>query len=376
MNRPLIWLLLGGLGICAASLERPAHAAQRPLLVVVEAPAALDADAAEIRRAIGTELGCETVAPTKTTADPPERALIVALDRDQITMSLRAGDAAPVTRSIPTPPERAARLRVIVWLAGNLARDQVSPIVAELVTVPALRPTSEALPAIQPSHGADDATSPPPSPSIEPPPFETTSTTVTTHLNPAPAHRSPWTIGAAAGPAVSTYDLAHSLRQSIFGSWSASSVGDVFSHTGTTWRVELRHQTEGSRLFTGLVLEGAAASDSPGLGTGDSLGAGGVVGSSLQLGRWSLEASFGAGVDLHQQTVEVVVTMMSSTNGFTSSSSQESAMRAGLCAGGTVAVSHPVFESVDAVLSLNAHVSIIDEYDGYLAAMLGLRYNL
>jgi hypothetical protein len=67
---------------------------------------------------------------------------------------------------------------------------------------------------------------------------------------------------------------------------------------------------------------------------------------------------------------------MSSSNGFTSSTSQESAVRPGLYAAGTVAVSHPVFESVDAVLSLNAHVSIIDQYDGYLAAMLGLRYNL
>ena len=67
--------------------------AERPLLVVVEAPPALDVDAAEVRRAVGTELRCQAVAPLKTAGDPPERALIVALDRERITLSLRTGDA-------------------------------------------------------------------------------------------------------------------------------------------------------------------------------------------------------------------------------------------------------------------------------------------
>ncbi len=362
--------------VVLVGLVGPLRAAERPLLVVVEAPPALDVDAAEVRRAIGIELRCETVAPTKTPGDPPERALIVALDRNRITVSLRAGDLAPVTRSIPTPPEPAARLRAIVWLAGNLARDQVSPIVAASVNAPGLPPIPD-LPQPAPSPSGDSPTSPASAPPIEPPPFETTETTLTSHFNPATTRRSPWTIGVAAGPAIGTYDLAHSLRQSIFGSWNASSVGDVFSHTTTTWRVELRHRTDGSRLFTGLVVEGATASDNLDYGNGtEILGAAGLVGSTLQFGRWSLEASFGAGVDLDQQMTAVFTITMSSTNGNTTSLSQASETRPGLFAAGTVAVSHPVFESVDAVLSLNAHVSIIDEYDGYLAALLGLRYNL
>ena len=124
------------------------------------------------------------------------------------------------------------------------------------------------------------------------------------------------------------------------------------------------------------MLEGAAASDYFGNGGTEILGAEGLVGSTLQVGRWSLEASFAAGFDLDQQSTTVFTSTMSSMNGFASSITQQTATRPGLFAGGTVAVAHPVFESLAAVLSLNAHVSIIDEYDGYLAAMLGLRYAL
>jgi hypothetical protein len=83
------WCLLGVLGLVGL-VARPLRAGEQPLLVVVEAPPALDVDGAEVRRAIGTELRCETVAPTRTPAQPPDRALIVALDRNRITISLRA----------------------------------------------------------------------------------------------------------------------------------------------------------------------------------------------------------------------------------------------------------------------------------------------
>ena len=116
------------MGIFLVFSGRPAHAAEGPLLVVVEAPPALDADAAEIRRAIGTELHARTIAPMKTTSEPPRRALIVAIDHERIAMSLRTGDGTSRLRGHPGTADRAARLRAIAWLAGNLARDQVSPI--------------------------------------------------------------------------------------------------------------------------------------------------------------------------------------------------------------------------------------------------------
>ena len=146
MNARLKGACLVAAVIFAALSERPAHAAEGPLLVVVEAPPALDADAAEIRRAIGTELHAHTIAPMSTPAEAPGRALIVALDGDRIAISLRANDGTSVTRVIHAPAEHAARLRAIAWLAGNLARDQVSPILAEAPAEPSAPATIPALP--------------------------------------------------------------------------------------------------------------------------------------------------------------------------------------------------------------------------------------
>ncbi len=162
MRTPAKGASLLGLGLVVAFSGRPARAAEAPLLVVVEAPPALEADAAEIRRAIGAELRCQTVAPMKTTADAPERALIVAIDAERIAMSLRSGDGPPVTRVIPAPAERAARLRAIAWLAGNLARDQVSPILAESPPEPSPLATVPPLPA------TSAPTEPPPAPTASP----------------------------------------------------------------------------------------------------------------------------------------------------------------------------------------------------------------
>ena len=361
-----------GLIVLLGLMGRPVRAAERPLLVVVEAPPALDVDATEVRRAVGAELRCETVAPLKTPGDPPERVLIVALDRDRITMSLRAGDLAPLTRSIPSPPEPAARLRTIGWLAGNLARDQVSPIVAESGGAPLLPPMPD-LPALPPPGPAASGAPPPPAvPSVEPPAFEAPPATVTAHFDPTPVRRSPWTIGAAAGPAVSTYQLGHDVRQTLFGHWPASHVTDFLSETNTTWRVELQHHTDGSRLFTGLALDGSTGdSDAP-----EIVGAAALAGSVLQWGRWSLQASLGAGVDLEERMGTFLTASHSSQYGFTSSITNESSVRPGLFAAGALALSHPVFASLDMVLSVDAHLSIIDENDGYLAAMLGIRYAL
>src|SRR5438874_589380 len=75
-----------------AHLGRSAHAADEPLLVVVEAPPTLDTDAPEIRRAIAAELHARTVAPMSTPAEAPGRVSIVALDHDRIAISLRAND--------------------------------------------------------------------------------------------------------------------------------------------------------------------------------------------------------------------------------------------------------------------------------------------
>ena len=161
MKRPAKGLCLIGLGFFVTffggRFDQSARAADGQLLVVVEAPPALETDAEEIRRAIGAELHARTIAPMSTPAEAPGRALIVALDRDRIAMSLRANDGTSVVRVIPAPVERGARLRAIAWLAGNLARDQVSPILAEgpaesspSATIPAPPATPVATRRLQP----------------------------------------------------------------------------------------------------------------------------------------------------------------------------------------------------------------------------------
>ena len=372
MNAALKGPCLAGMGIFVVFSGQPAHAAEGPLLVVVEAPPALDADAAEIRRAIGTELRAETIAPMKRSAEPPGRALIVAFDRDRIAMSLRTNDATPIVREIPAPTDRAARLRAIAWLAGNLARDQVTPILAEVENPPSVPTATVPLPPSA-SPGTDAAAAAPES-SIEPPRFEVPAAMVTAHVDPERAHQSSWTIGAATGPAISTYGLGHALRQSIFGSWNlGNSLYDVFNDYGTIWRVEARHRAADSKLFTGFALEGSTGE---GFAQDEIFGGMAFAGSALHLGRWNLEGSLGLGIDLGErtQTVGAINTFMSGSE--VTTVVQDTSLRPSLFAAGGLAVSHPVFESVDLFLALDAHVSTTDEYDGYLASMIGLRYRL
>jgi hypothetical protein len=362
-----------GLGIVAALAGRPAHAGDRPLLVVVEAPPALDADPAEIRRAIAAELGCETVAPTKTSTDPPQRALIVALDRERITMSLRPGEAAPVSRSIPTPPERAARLRAIVWLAGNLARDQVSPIVADgaagpwpLATIPALASPAETGEA-----------QPPPATRLptEPPSLGETATgetpAIARRFEPTPASPARhWSIGVADGP--TTNFPVCSTDFALFNG-SRHPLCPPFLANGTAWRLELQHRPSAGGHFWGAAAEGTAGSEfSPQL-----IGASAFVGAAKRLGRWTLESTAGAGLELSDISGGTVVTAThSSTNGFVSSIVTDHSLRPALSIDGALAAAHPLWSSLDAVVRVGVHLSTADLSAWYLASSLGLRYSI
>jgi hypothetical protein len=350
---------LVGMAIFVVVSGPPAHAAEGPLLVVVEAPPALDADAAEIRRAIGVELRAQTVAPMKRSAEPPGRALIVAFDRDRIAMSLRTNDAIPVVRDIPTPTDRAARLRAIAWLAGNLARDQVTPIVADMDAEPTPLAT---IPSMAPSA----ATEPPPLPSPTPtatavvpaaPVTPTAAETVATKERVAPAENlnDPyhWSITFADGPIAA-----------IAKAWSTPIYG-------TGWHLDVQRRSEKNGFLLGAALSGTNGDFAP-----EGIGMLAFVGSASRRGRWSFEASFGAGVDLALEPVTSVTATHSSANGFATTATQADAIRPGLLADAGVAVAHPLWQSVDAVVRLGAHLSTIFVDDWFLTTTLGLRYNL
>jgi len=356
------------MGIFVAFSGRPARAAEGPLLVVVEAPPALDADAAEIRRAIGVELRAQMIAPMKRGAEPPERALIVAFDRDRITMSLRTNDGIPVVRDIPAPTDRAARLRAIAWLAGNLARDQVTPIVAEApVDMPSLA-TIPAAPAVTPANEPPPLAVVPPVP-IPPGSASDLPTISTSAQDPKISAAHFWTIGAADGP-TSNFPLCYPFP----GSPGLPSPCAPLRDHGTAWRIEVQRHSTSKGFFQGAALEGTAGSGfAPQL-----IGLSAFGGSTKRHGQWTFEPTLGAGLELSYACCGpgVVTSTQSSSNGFTSALMIGTTLRPALSAEGALALAHPVSDSLDALIRIGAHLSSDDVSAWYLSVTLGLRYNL
>ena len=138
-------IALALLGVAAST--GLARGAGRPLLVAVEAAPGGDVGPADVRQVVAAELAEPVVGAREANADAASDILLVALDPREIRMSLRAGAGPIVSRTIAAPPDRPGRLRSIGWLAGNLVRDQVGPIVAAREAPP---PAA----ALAPSYGA------------------------------------------------------------------------------------------------------------------------------------------------------------------------------------------------------------------------------
>lgn len=110
-----------------------------PLLVVVERSHGAAGNPEAIRRAIGAELGRPVVGPTELGGKDATQMLVVTLAPDTVTMQMRtAGDAA-ARRRIQPLAEGESSLRVVAWLAGNLARDQVSELMDALPAAAVIR---------------------------------------------------------------------------------------------------------------------------------------------------------------------------------------------------------------------------------------------
>ena len=355
---------LVGMGIFAVFSGPPAHAAEGPLLVVVEAPPALDADAAEIRRAISTELRAQTIAPMQRSGEPPGRALIVAFDRERIAMSLRTNDSTPIVRDIPAPTDRAARMRAIAWLAGNLARDQVTPLVAEapaeatpLATIPSIAPTPATEPPPLPSPTAT-ATADVPAAPVTASAAETVTTTG--RIAPPENLNGPyqWSITFADGP---TDAIARYHRSGEEGGES------IF---GTAWYLEVQRRSAKNGFLLGAALSGTNGDFAP-----EGIGLSVFLGSASRRGRWSFETTVGAGVELGEESV-TVFSVYPTANGQGVAMQQDPVLRPALLADAGVAVAHPLWQSVDVVVRLGARLSTTSIDDWFLTTTLGLRYNL
>jgi hypothetical protein len=331
-----------------------------PLLVVVETGPGAGCDAESVRAAIAAELGARVVAPTASSesalagAGPRTSALLVAIDHDRIVVTLRGHGDQEVTRSFAAPATRAAKLRVIAWLAGNVARDQLATLTLPEAPSEASGPSSEASDGSAADAPLADA-DPPPEARLDPPPAATAPPPLAARAAPAPASSGPspaeaveevprWTFSALGGAAVlftSPYQQGFSRTPRA---WSA--VGQLEAH---------RHVDD--------WLVGAALDVGP-LGV-HPLGAALLVGTQGRLDRARFEASFGLGV-------EAFVDKRAVGDGTFSSQTRGAAyLRAG------VAALYPVWGAWDAVVQLGGHVTALDASSTTFAlGVLGLRLNL
>jgi hypothetical protein len=338
----------------------PALGAEGPLLVVVEAPPELSVDASEVRRAIGTELHDATVAPDKLVSETSDRALVVSVDRERITMSLRDSLTGPVTRAIPAPGEREARVHAIAWLAGNLVRDQVTGIVAETVApapAPASTPVVAAGPPVPAPAAAPLATEPPP---YQPPP----ALVLATAAEPPPPR---WFVSLEAGPVLGVYNLVAP------GDGTRNSPYNPAPQLATLWRLELRRFSSDHRFLLGVSAEGTTGYYSP-----EAFGAAGFGGWSRHKGSWQMEATLGLGLDFGpRQDAAVTTSIQSSTQGLETSRTVVSGGLAGGVYGvAAAAISHPVGESTNLFLRLGAHLSAVETDDLFIWAALGVSYGV
>jgi hypothetical protein len=198
-------IVLGVVGAASSSASSAWGGPERPLLVAVEVAPGGGAEAAQVRKAIGEELhrpilalGDSVDASFPSIGDPD--VLLVDVGRERIVLSLRRPSDEPVARTLPAPSEKAARLRAIAWMAGNLARDQVTPFLAATTDARAFASEPTAAPAVQ----AAVQTQPPP---VALPPTVSPSGPAETAVavgSPSSSLVRPWSVLASGGLAWST----------------------------------------------------------------------------------------------------------------------------------------------------------------------------
>lgn len=343
---------------CAAvATSGIARGADDRLLVVVESAPGLSVDAADVRRAIGAELGVSVVAPTDAAARQASNVLIVAVDRRDIRMSLRGSAAGLVTRTIPAPLDRPGRLREIGWLAGNLARDQVSGI----ISLPVDSPSKEKEVAVA------DAAVPAPS---EP------------QRSPAPQPVSPPPV-AFSEPVASV--SARSAESGPAGPlWAVTVAGGPIA-PANTFSVRRPAAGRANGLLEpvyALEVERRATSDSPILGAVLDVGGPLVVGLAVLAGSgwyhrsWFLETAVGVGLEVARRESATATTVYSSM-GTMNNVTVASADQLDLYARAHASVGLAVSASLDLVGRLGVHLASADWHNlDFISATVGLRYRL
>lgn len=338
-----------------AALAAPAQGREDPLLVVVEAAPAVGVDAAEIRRVVRAELGAPIVAPDEAER-APSRALVVAVNRERIAVSFRPGGDAPVSRAIPTPADHAGRLRAIAWLAGNVARDQVGPLLDE---------TTVDLPYAGAADLAAPGTAAPSAPAsplpTEPPPLAHEPAAVVSAPAPVAATGSAWSVAAVVGPTFSPFGIGNGFNVE----WRHP--GLVM---GAAWQLSIQHRPASGGTILGADVEGTSGDYDPQL-----LGVAGLVGREWRFRRWRVEGILGGGLEA-ARVISATFMASSTSAGFVAVTTATESSKPGLFARGALAAALPLSDSTELVAQLGAHASSVSFGGWYGTASLGLRYTL
>ena len=319
------------------------------LMVAVEIDAGLGVDAGEVRGAIGAELHRPIAAPAAAPGTEMGEILLVSMGRGRTVVSFRSRADETAAREIATPPDRSARLRAVAWLAGNLARDQVSGLLLATGAEPAPVPPAAPPPA---TDSVPTTTQPPP---VTTPAAESASVVVRTARDEAPAAEPTWTISMAAGEAATWYG---------FGPLAGRGNDDnpfLFDYTG---------HLDVKRRMPGKWLLGAAFDygPSPQHGAGYAL----TAGLGQRWRRLGIEESAGLGLErtLSHTFSEVVFspTTGSSSETVTTTKAVALYMRAALT------LAYPVSHSWDVVAMVGARAGAFDPLQNPLVdGTLGVR---
>jgi hypothetical protein len=370
-------LVLGLVAVTAAARAAEATAASplRPLLVVVETGPGAGCDAETVRGAIAAELRAVVVAPTATPvvalAGPRADTLLVAIDRDRIVVTLRGRGDQDLTRSVAAPADRAARLRVVAWLAGNVARDQLATL--PLPAAPPEGPTApraEAPPEGAAATGAVAAPDPV-APAVsnaavtEPPAFAArpaapVSVARAEAVSP-PSDVPGWNLTAMGGAAAMFASPWESRYATPGGTYSSSAGG---------WNAagQLEAHRQRGPWFVGAAVDVGPINIHP-------LGAAVLVGEQWVPGRLRLEASAGLGAEVYRDRTYYIANtgpgFVAADPGYTAVTKIAGTARVALAA------SYPLSAELDAVAQLTGHATATSRSDAlFVSGAVGLRLRL
>jgi hypothetical protein len=313
-----------------------AGAADAPPLVAIEVAPGVDVDPTDVRQVIAAELGAPVVGAHEAPA--ASDLLLVAIDRHAVRMSLRTDTVPVVSRTIAVPADRAGRLRAIGWLAGNLMRDQVGPIVAAL---PPPAPIGESPAPTEPPPKVED---------VSPSSLPAAVVASRPSSSPKAIPHARWSITAGGGPVLNFVAPETS-----------------FYRGGAAYLVELRHQASAESLLFGAALHAG-----PGGLQQHYFGAAGFVGSVRRRGPLSIEGNAGLGVEALKstRTATVLSNGSSETRVVVYEPAPHVFARLGIVGGLRIT------RDFDLVVQLAAHLSSVWQTGSFLSSTGGVRFRL